>query len=397
MHTAQLVICGAGVLGLTIARELVQRGADDILILEKENRLGAHASGRNSGVLHAGIYYTPGSARAQTCIQGNQLMRAYCTSKGLPLSECGKVIVTTCAEQLPGLVTLHQRATENGSQVSLIDEKELLEIEPNARTTEQALHSPLTAVVDPRVILKQIAEDLLASKKVRILFDCKVAGRSGTDGLRTSQGRIEYKRLLNCAGAHADTLAHAFGLGQRYVIVPFKGCYKKLRPERSGMIRGNIYPVPDVRNPFLGVHFTKSISGDVYIGPTATPAFGRENYGIVQGLDAEAPEILLRDAVLFVKNEKFRTVAFDELRKYFFKYFFADCEKLVRGLQPSDIESSPKVGIRPQLVDVKTHELVMDFKVEAGENSVHVLNAISPAFTSSMAFAKMLCDEHFSS
>lgn len=394
MHSARTVICGAGVLGLTIARELVLRGEDDILILEKEDRLGAHASGRNSGVLHAGIYYSPGSARAATCIEGNRLMRAYCAERGLPVDDCGKVIVTTDAEQLDGLRTLYERATANGSPVRLVDAAQLAELEPNARTVERALYSPLTAVVDPRAILAQIADDLRATGRVRVLFGCKVAGRSGARGLRTSQGRVEYERLINCAGAHADTLAHAFGLGRRYVIVPFKGCYRKLRPERASLVRGNIYPVPDVRNPFLGVHFTKGVGGDVYIGPTATPAFGRENYGIMQGLDAEAPEILLRDAVLFFRNEKFRTIAYDELRKYFFKHFFADCAKLVRGLAPADIVQSPKAGIRPQLVDTTTHELVMDFKVERGEYSVHVLNAISPAFTSSMAFAKMVCDEH---
>ncbi len=397
MHKAQIVICGAGVVGLTTARELVARGADDVIILEKENRLGAHASGRNSGVLHAGIYYTPGSARAATCIEGNRLMRAYCAESGLPLSECGKVIVTTAQEQLPTLDTLFERAKANGSTVRMIDAAELAEIEPHARTVERALHSPLTAVVDPRAILKRIAQDLLDSGKVRILLERKVLGPGSGDVLRTSHGPVAYERLLNCAGAHADTLAHAFGLGEHYVIVPFKGCYKRLRPERAGIIRGNIYPVPDVRNPFLGVHFTKSVSGDVYIGPTATPAFGRENYGILRGLDGEAPEILLRDVVLFFRNEKFRTVAYDELRKYFFRYFFADCEKLVRGLEPSDIENSPKTGIRPQLVDVRSHELVMDFKVETDGPTVHVLNAISPAFTSSMAFAKQLCDEHFSS
>lgn len=397
MQRAQIVICGAGVVGLTTARELVARGADDILILEKENRLGAHASGRNSGVLHAGIYYTPGSARAATCTLGNRLMRAYCEERGLPLSPCGKVIVTTSGDQLPALDTLFERAKANGSTVSMVDEKELADIEPHARTTERALHSPLTAVVDPRAILKAIAQDLLDSGKVRILLGRKALG-PGSDGtLRTDQGPVAYERLLNCAGAYADTLAHTFGLGERYVIVPFKGCYKKLRADRSDLARGNIYPVPDVRNPFLGVHFTKSVTGDVYIGPTATPAFGRENYGILRGLDAEAPEILLRDMVLFFRNEKFRTVAFDELRKYFFKYFFADCAKLVHGLEPGDIENSPKAGIRPQLVDTATHELVMDFKVETDGRSVHVLNAISPAFTSSMAFAKQLCIEHFGS
>lgn len=389
-----IVICGAGVVGLTVAKELLARGAEDICIIDKEARVGAHASGRNSGVLHAGIYYTPGSSRAMTCIEGNRLMREYCAEKELPIKDCGKVIVTTNRNQLPGLLELYNRATANGSQVTLIDTHELAEIEPNARTAERALHSPLTAVVDPRAILASLVEDLKASGKVTFLFETTIQGRATDNAVTTSAGRIEFNKLINACGAHADKLAHSYGLGTNLVMVPFKGCYRKLKPERAHLVSGNIYPVPDVRNPFLGVHFTKSVTGDVYIGPTATPAFGRENYGILKGLDAEAPEIMFRDAVMFFKNEKFRTIAFDELRKYFFKYFFADCAKLLNNLQPDDIINSPKAGIRPQLVDTKTNELVMDFRIEADESTVHVLNAISPAFTSSMAFAKIICDEY---
>lgn len=395
MPSAGIVICGAGVLGLTIARELVARGADEILILEKEERLGAHASGRNSGVLHAGIYYAPGSARARTCLEGNRLMRAYCAERGLPLAGSGKVIVAPDPAQLPALEDLHRRALANGSPVALLDEKELAELEPHARTAGRALHSPLTAVVDPRAVLAQIARELTASGKVRILTGCRVAGPAGPGALATSQGRVGYARLLNCAGAHADTLAHAFGLGRRFAMVPFKGCYRRLRPGRAGLVRGSIYPVPDPRTPFLGVHFTRGVAGDVSIGPTATPALGRENYGLLRGLDAEAPRILLRGARMLLGNAQFRALAREELRKYLPRHFFADCARLVRGLTPQDLEPSPKVGIRPQLVDTATQAMVMDFLVESDGPTVHVLNAISPAFTSSMAFARMLCDGHF--
>lgn len=391
---ANIVICGAGIVGLTVARELIARGERDILIVDKETRVGAHASGRNSGVLHAGIYYTPGSARAQTCIEGNRLMRDYCIKKGLPLNECGKVIVATDDYQLPALQELHKRATANGSEVTLLDAAQLAAIEPNARTVGQALHSPLTAVVAPRAILESLEADLKESGCMRFKFGTVVTGRIDQNIISTTEGPIRFGRLINACGAHADKLAHSSGLAQNLVMVPFKGCYKKLKPGRESLVRGNIYPVPDVRNPFLGVHFTKSVSGDVYIGPTATPAFGRENYGILKGLDAEAPEILLRDAALFVKNDKFRAIAFDELRKYFFKYFFADCAKLLKGLSPDDIEDSSKAGIRPQLVDKDANALVMDFHIESDKESIHVLNAISPAFTSSMAFAKIICDEY---
>lgn len=394
MHTAHTVIVGAGVMGLTLARELLARGQEDILVLEKEPAPGAHASGRNSGVLHAGVYYAAGSAKARTCLAGNRLMRAYCAEKGLPLVECGKVIVARSPEQLRGLFELKARAEASGAEVRLVDEKELAEIEPNAATLGKALHSPLTAVADPRAVMAQLARDVQDSGRARILCNARVTGVEGQGALLTTQGRVEYRRLVNAAGAHADKLAHAFGLGLDYVLVPFKGCYRKLRDDRSHLVRGCIYPVPDPRMPFLGAHFTRSVSGGVYIGPTATPALGRENYGILAGLDREAPLILLRDAALFARNQAFRATALSELRKYFAAALYNDARKLVKHLELADIEPSPKVGIRPQLVNRTSNELVMDFVVERDERGLHILNAISPAFTASMAFARMLCDEH---
>ena len=189
-------------------------------------------------------------------------------------------------------------------------------------------------------------------------------------------------------------MAHAFGVGLNYKAIPFKGIYKKLRPEKSYLVKGNIYPVPDIRNPFLGVHFTRSVKGDVYLGPTAIPALGRENYGILKGLDLEAVDISLREAILFFVNPKFREVALTEPRKYIFNYFFDDARKLVKELNPEDIIPSDKVGIRPQLVDWDKKELVMDFMVVRNGDSVHILNSISPAFTSSMEFARFVVDNY---
>lgn len=393
MRRADIVICGAGVLGLTLARELVRRGASDVLLLEKEQDLGRHASGRNSGVLHAGIYYAPGSARARTCLAGNRLMRDYCLEHGLPLLQSGKVIVAQAAEQLEILRELHRRALANGSPVRLVDERELADIEPNARSVELALYSPETAVIDPRSILECLAAELEASGKARILRGTAFTARPKAGVVSTTGGDLACRLLVNTAGAHGDRIARSFGLARHYRLLPFKGVYRKLRPERADMVRGSIYPVPEISNPFLGVHFTRCAGGDVYLGPTAIPAFGRENYGILSGLDREAPEILLRDAWLFLRNPKFRSIALEEPRKYRFARFFRDASRLVKALDPSDVEPSPKVGIRPQLVDLRTSELVMDFLLERGEDSLHVLNPISPAFTSSMAVAAMLADE----
>ncbi|WP_449241775.1 L-2-hydroxyglutarate oxidase [Desulfovibrio sp.] len=394
MRSAEIVICGAGIVGLTLARELVRRGHSDILILDKEPDIGRHASGRNSGVLHSGVYYSPGTLRARSCLEGNRLMREYCREHGLPLKENGKVIVARTEAELPGLRELHRRATENGADVNLIDEQTLAEIEPLARTVGQALHVPQTAVVDPKAILAQLRRELNDSGKVRFLFMARFTGRPGPRQAETTAGLVNYGFFINASGAHCDRVAHAFGIGRNYCLVPFKGIYRKFVGPRADLVRGSIYPVPDIRNPFLGVHFTRGVHDDVYLGPTAIPAFGRENYGILAGVDGEAPAILWRDAVLFATNPKFRAVALEEPRKYFFRHFFNDARKLVKELDPADVAPTHKAGIRPQLVDLGTHELVMDFLVERDQESLHVLNAISPAFTSSLFFARMLADEH---
>ncbi|MGE4553229.1 MAG: L-2-hydroxyglutarate oxidase [Desulfovibrionaceae bacterium] len=393
VRRAETVICGAGVTGLSLARELVARGAGDILVIEKEPEPGRHASGRNSGVLHAGIYYTPDSLKARFCQEGNRAMRAYCREHGLPLLENGKVVVARDESQLPTLEELHRRATACGARVQMIDERRLAEIEPAARSTRMALHSLDTAVVDPRAILHCLHAELEATGKVRFCFNTRATGLEDDRTLATTAGPVRFSRLANAAGAYADRLARAFGLAGRYQLVPFKGLYRRLTAERSDLVRGSIYPVPDIRNPFLGVHFTRGVSGRVYLGPTSIPALGRENYGVLAGLDAECASILWRDAVLFLTNRKFRRIALTEPRKYLFKHFFADAAGLVQELSPEDIEPSSKVGIRPQLVDLRTGELVMDFVIERTDTSVHVLNAISPAFTGGFSFARMVADE----
>ncbi len=392
---AEILIIGAGIVGITLARELIKKGMKDIVILEKEGELGKHASGRNSGVLHAGIYYAPDSLKAKSCLNGNRLMREYCKKKGLKILETGKVIVTRNEGEIPTLMKLYQRATANGAKVEIIDEKRLRELEPNAKTTEKAMFSHYTAMVDPKMILMHLREDLEKSGNVTIISNCAFTGVKGSNTAITSRGEIGFKRLVNAAGAYCDKVAHKFGIGHNYRIIPFKGIYWKLKKNLPYTVNGNIYPVPDIRNPFLGIHFTRNVHGDVYLGPTAIPAFGRENYGILAGIDQEGLKITLTDAVLFLVNPKFREVALVEPRKYLKSYFFRDAIKLVRQLEISDIEPSAKVGIRPQLVDWSTKELVMDFMVVPEGETVHILNPISPAFTSSMDLASTIVKAHF--
>ncbi|MBF0459209.1 MAG: L-2-hydroxyglutarate oxidase [Nitrospirae bacterium] len=394
VEVARILICGAGIIGLTIARELIKAGYGDIVLIEKENAPGKHASGRNSGVLHAGIYYTPNTLRAKSCLKGNMLMKEYCRQRGLPLFESGKVIVAKNEQEIPILKELFKRATANGAKVELIDEQQLNEIEPAAKTCETALYSSDTAVVSPKAVLDSLCDDLIKTGSVKIVKNTEFKGIRGNTTCVTNKGSIEFGTFINAAGAYSDKVAHAFGVGREFSLVPFKGIYRKLRPEKASEIRGSIYPVPDIRNPFLGVHFTRGIDGSVYLGPTAIPALGRENYGILKGVDSEAIEILRRAAVLFSENPKFREVVFTEPKKYLFKYFFEDARVLVKDLKPEDVIPSDKAGIRPQLVDWKTKELVTDFMVVKDGNSVHVLNSISPAFTSSMDFARFIVNNY---
>ncbi|MBF0224955.1 MAG: L-2-hydroxyglutarate oxidase [Desulfobacterales bacterium] len=398
MINTNVIICGSGIVGLTIARELSFNGVDDILIIEKEDFLGKHASGRNSGVLHAGIYYQPLTKRADSCLSGNLMMQAYCLEKGLPLKKTGKVIVACDETEHNTLKELYKRAVKNGADVVIVDEKELSDIEPNAKTCEMAIYSRNTAVVEPQKILLSLFKDIISNKKTKIMFGTKFIGLSKDKKfVLTTKGNIGFNFFINAAGAYSDIVAHSFGIGHNYKLIPFKGIYRKLKKEKSNIVKGNVYPIPNIRNPFLGVHFTRNTHGDVYIGPTAIPGFGRENYGIFKGIDKECFEILLRDANLFLANSKFRNVALTEILKYNFSYFYKDAKKLLKQISPLDIEGSTKVGIRPQLVNIHNNELVMDFLVEKGDRSIHILNSISPAFTSSMYFSKIVVSEFIKS
>lgn len=395
MYQSEYLIVGAGIVGLTLARELVANGAENICIIEKESSLGCHASGRNSGVLHAGIYYPPQTLKAQLCLKGNLLLQDYCIEKKLPLIKTGKVIVARTEAELPTLKNLYERAQLNGAKVELIDEQQLTQLEPNAKTLQTALYSHYTAIVDNKAILNQLHRDLVASKRVTILFNAAFQGLQHDFMAKTSAGFIQFKQFINAAGAYADKVARPFGAGKSYYLIPFKGIYQKLIPEQAHLVNGNIYPVPHLGNPFLGVHFTKNSDGDVYVGPTAIPALGRENYGLLQGIDKEILKILWQELKLYCTNAEFRQVAYEEPKKYWGRYFYRDAKRLVKQLNPEWLTPATKVGIRPQLINVRDKKLMMDFLVIKEQHTLHILNAISPAFTSSMAFAKYIMQHYY--
>ena len=389
-RSTSYLIIGAGIIGLTIARELVARGAKDILIIEKESRPGVHASGRNSGVLHAGIYYHSDTNKARYCQQGSKLMKQFCHARGLPICSTKKVVVTRSEQEITTLNNLYVRAQANGATVSMIDQQELREVEPLARSVEHALLSHDTAVVNPNQVMMALVDEL-AENGVAIQLGCAFLSRISENCVKTNQGAIEFQFCINAAGSYAEVIAQHFGLGHEYRSLPFKGTYKKFIPTPGGpTVNGNIYPVPDLRNPFLGVHFTRSAAGEIYVGPTAIPCFGRENYQGVRGVGAELLPVLFGSAHLFFTNPGFRRVALTEPRKYLLEFLYRDAKKIVKQLDKAQLHRSTKVGIRPQLIHWPSKTLVMDFLFEKTHNSLHVLNAISPAFTCSMAMARDL-------
>jgi (S)-2-hydroxyglutarate dehydrogenase len=398
MRTADFVVIGAGIVGLTIARELKRRDpASSVVVLEKEPEPGRHSSGRNSGVLHSGIYYPPASLKARLCGQGAREMAQWCEALGLPLARIGKVLLPLRAEDDSQLDLLEARAGANRVAVERLDEAALARLEPEARSaTGRALFVPGTSVVGSAEVLASIVAD---AKEAGIELLCG-ASLGAVDPGRRELGwggeRIAYGHAVNAAGLHADRVAHLFGAGRRYALLPFKGLYWRLDPASGLDIRHLVYPVPDLRVPFLGVHTTTAIDGSVYLGPTAVPAFGRENY---RGWNGVTPGGLIRILALLggqylSGRNGFRRLAWQEGRRYFKPWFAQAARQLLPRLRSEHLLPCPKVGIRAQMVDGRTGELVTDFLVESGPASTHVLNAVSPAFTSAFPFARHVCDNH---
>ncbi|HVJ21962.1 MAG TPA: L-2-hydroxyglutarate oxidase [Polyangiaceae bacterium] len=392
MATYDVVIAGAGIIGLTVARELALRGVQRLLVLDKEPRLGAHASGRNSGVLHAGLYYGTDSLKAKLCAEGSRRLQAYAAEHGIKLEKTGKVVVARSEREVPALEALYERGLKNGVVLRRLSVDELGEHEPLAHSVGFALLSPETAVIDSAAVLAQLAAELEGRGVTLSLGEAlgQVDAAAGT--LRTSARSLDFGHLINCAGLHADAVAHGLGVGLRYRILPFKGIYRPLRAEAAVRIRGSIYPAPDLDNPFLGVHLTRSVFGDVYAGPTAIPALGRENYRGLAGADPAELPFFARDlATMWLKNQSgMRRLVRDEVHRYRKAAFVEAVRALAPELGADDLLGSTKVGVRAQLVDEEEMRLVMDFVLESGPRSTHVLNAVSPAFTASMALAELI-------
>ena len=389
-----LVVIGGGVVGLALADAWLARNpADSVAVYDKEDHLAAHASGRNSGVLHAGFYYAPDSLKARLTRDGNRMLKEFCRERGVPLRETGKVVVTTSEDQLPALMTLLERGQANGVELELIDEAALAELEPLARTAGKALWSPNTAVASPAGVVEALA-DRVRERGGRVVLGNAVTGAGPGWVMSVREGKVAAGHVINAAGLYADTVAHWFGFGEGYRMLPFKGLYWYGNWE-PGRLRRHVYPVPDPRNPFLGVHLTVTVDGRAKIGPTAIPALWREDYGGTSGLRPGEVWEVARSYPRFLtsKHHDVPGLLRAELPKYSRSYLVKQASALVPSVRPQDFTERGRPGVRAQLLHVPTGKLEMDFVVEGDQHSTHMLNAVSPAWTSSLAVAHYVVEQ----
>lgn len=392
MMAPDFLVIGGGIVGISIARELKNRFSDAaVTLIEKEHACGLHASGRNSGVLHAGFYYSADSLKAKFTRAGNEAMTAYCAARGIPLNKCGKLVVAKDEGELPQLDELLSRGARNNVPLEDLTEEQAREIEPRVKTYKRAIFSPTTSSGDPRRVIQAMQQD--ANRE-------GISVISGERYLRRQQGRVvtpnrnfSAGHIINAAGLYADKIAQDFGFSENYRILPFKGLYLH-SDEPPGSLRTNIYPVPDLRNPFLGVHFTVKEDGHIKIGPTAIPAFWREQYGAFDNFRfGEFVEILFREAgLMFSSSFDFKQLAVEELKKYSRPHLVALASRLASGVDVNHYRRWGQPGIRAQLLDITSRKLEMDFVIEGDERSTHLLNTVSPGWTCSLPFASYVVD-----
>jgi L-2-hydroxyglutarate oxidase LhgO len=386
------LVIGGGILGLSIGREIKLREPNSrVVLIEKEDKLGAHASGRNSGVLHAGFYYSPDSLKAKFCTEGNLELRKLIQRHSLPINECGKVVVAQSELDLVRLRALHDRGIDNGAKISLLPASDLANYEPLARTHTEFLWSPTTAVSDPQKVLQALASEsrelgveIWMRGKVNLLDDQTV---------KLSDEIFKPRYIINSAGTGAIELAHSVGVGTNYSQLPILGLYK-VTEKRNLPLRTLVYPVPNPKNPFLGVHFTVTTNGSIKIGPTAIPILGREQYSLndfpnisdlneslsaLYSLGTTSPASILR-------------LAMAELPKISLSKLIRDGRKLVPSATTAINWSKQRPGIRAQLVNKDSGSFEMDFVIKNQGRVTHVLNAVSPGWTSAIPFASHILD-----
>lgn len=390
--TYDVAIVGAGIVGLAVAHHIKKRFPNQsLVIIEKEDDVAVHQTGHNSGVIHSGIYYKPNSLKAINCIEGYNKLIAFSDQHGIPYELCGKVIVATNKEEEERLEAIFKRGQENGlTDLRLIDQDELVEIEPHVAGTK-AIKVPQTGIISYKVVAEKLQE-LLVEEGVDFVFNNAVKAIAFDEKVYQLEGtkqKVEARFMINCAGLYSDKIAKAAGVKLDAKVVPFRGEYYLLKEEKKHLVKHLIYPVPNPAFPFLGVHFTRRITGEIDAGPSAVLAFAREGYTNTQVNLTELAETLAYSGLRKIAF-KYWDTGLGEMRRSFFKgAYVKELKKLIPAIQSEDLETGPS-GVRAQLCD-KQGELVDDFKFVDDVQAIHVLNAPSPAATSSLQIGETVC------
>ena len=386
MSNHDVVVIGGGIVGLSTALRLKQQRPElKVAVVEKESGPAAHQTGHNSGVIHSGIYYKPGSLKARNCIQGYYDLLEFCQEQHIPFERCGKVIVATRQEQLPALENVFKRGQENGlAGLRQLSAEEVREIEPYC-TGIKGIFVPQTGIVDYKVVCERIAT-VFQDLGGEVFYNSRVTGISRAQGkvvVATSGGEFPARLLVNCAGLYCDKIAEMAGLKTDVRIIPFRGEYYALRPEKAYLVKNLIYPVPDPNFPFLGVHFTRRISGEIEAGPNAVLAYRREGYRKSDFHAGELWESLSWKGFRKVAMKYWKTGLGELYRSYSKSAFTRALQELVPEVQESDLEPAG-AGVRAQACD-REGGLIDDFVIREDDGSIHVLNAPSPAATSGLS------------
>ncbi|MEC9321613.1 MAG: L-2-hydroxyglutarate oxidase [Chloroflexota bacterium] len=388
-----LAVIGGGIIGLATAMRVGEEFPSlKVVVLEKEEEVAIHQTGHNSGVIHAGIYYAPGSQKANFCSTGGKLLREFCDEQGIGYDMCGKLIVAVNDNEIPRLEDLFRRGTENGAEgLRMVDQEEIRDIEPHSAGV-RAILSPNTGIIDFKEVSRAYARNfgenggsLITGGRVE-----SIARRDGLIYLETTAGTISAKNLVNCAGLHADTVAKMMGVDIGVRIIPFRGEYFSIVPEKAHMVRGLIYPVPDPSLPFLGVHFTRRVNGSVEAGPNAVFALAKEGYSKTSFNFKDTLGTLAYPG-FWKMSAKYWKVGFNEQYRSVLKgVFVKSLQTLMPEITVEDL-GEPGAGVRAQAVDTKG-QLLQDFSIAETKNAIHVLNAPSPGATSSLSISRYIVD-----
>lgn len=387
----EIVIIGAGIVGVSTAYQLNKLQPNwKIKIIEKESQVASHQTGHNSGVIHSGIYYKPGSLKAQNCIRGYDFLIEFCRKKNIPFEVCGKVIVALNETQLDALDKLYHRGIENGLKgLEYLNSSQIKEIEPHC-TGIKGIKVPQTGIVAYKRVTEEMKKDLEASNTVEFFFNEMVLSFND-DYTQTTKQKIKSDLVINCAGLYCDKIASLAGEKLDVRIIPFRGEYYTISPKKAHMVQNLIYPVPDANFPFLGVHFTRRITGEIEAGPNAVFAFKREGYKKTDFNLAETLQSLLWRGFQKVAFRYWKTGIGEFYRSFSKSAFTRALQELVPEIQKEDLEVAP-AGVRAQACD-KNGNLIDDFYIQESERFIHVLNAPSPAATSSLSIGLTISEK----